>query len=188
MAAIAGIRDLPDTIMDRAVVQRMRRRANGESVSALRHLRDVEGRLWPLRDRISEWMSEQEFPEQVADTPLEDRAADNWEPLLAVADAAGGDWPERARLAAKIMTAEESVGGEETFGLELLRNIRDVFNDGEPMDKAHTEDLLFALCRESEWPWVTYQSRGLTVYDMRCARSISRSVASTRRVTGSPGS
>ena len=44
--------------------------------------------------------------------PVEDRAADTWEPLVAVADLAAGGWPTRARTAAELLTAEHDDTGE----------------------------------------------------------------------------
>jgi hypothetical protein len=53
-------------------------------------------------------------------TDLNDRAADIWEPLLALAELAGGDWPERARTAAVGLTSgaqEESAIGALLFDI-----------------------------------------------------------------------
>lgn len=94
MAALAGIGAMPDTIEDRAVVVRMRRRAPGESVAPYRHRRD-RPLLRQLAEDLSLWLRadlavlEQAEPAM----PVEDRAADTWEPLVAVADYAGGIGP-----------------------------------------------------------------------------------------------
>ena len=91
--ALAGLDDLPDTLMSRSVVVRMRRRAPHELVEPFRHrLHSPDG--FALRDDLSRWAGE--IPEGVwPEMPegIEDRNADVWEALLAVADAAGGDWP-----------------------------------------------------------------------------------------------
>ena len=98
MAAIAGIGDLPDTVMDRSVVIRMRRRAEGEKVKPFRSRRDIPA-LHDLRDRIAAWARPllDEAANLEPDMPVEDRAADTWEPLVIVADLAGGPWPRLAR-------------------------------------------------------------------------------------------
>src|SRR5262249_35787926 len=108
MAMLAGIGDLPDTIMDRAVVVRMRRRAPGEEVAPDRARRDGPA-LRALRERLHDWIAEHldDLPQAVPDMPVEDRAADTWEPLMAVADLAGGDWPARARKAVLVLVAAE---------------------------------------------------------------------------------
>lgn len=54
------------------------------------------------------------FPDQM---PVEDRAADVWEALVMVADAAGGHWPERAREAAIAFTATDE---KASVGVQLL--------------------------------------------------------------------
>lgn len=109
-AAIAGIGRLPDTIEDRAVNVTMRRRLPGESVAKFRLGRDLP-RLHELRDVITAWAAENIRDDgSDVDVPdeLEDRAQDCWEPLLVVADAAGGEWPRSAREAAVKLTRESA--------------------------------------------------------------------------------
>src|SRR6185437_8335397 len=98
MAALAGIGAMPDTIEDRAVVIRMRRRAPNESVAPYRHRRDRPA-LTSAADRLARWLGKHlaDLERATPAMPLEDRAADTWEPLIAVADLAGGPWPELAR-------------------------------------------------------------------------------------------
>ena len=96
-AAIAGIGNLPDTIMDRAVVVRMRRRAPGERVRDYRErITRPEGDA--LREQLAAWAADVAEPvgDPWPDMPpgVADRPADVWEPLLMVADLAGGDWPK----------------------------------------------------------------------------------------------
>src|SRR5215213_3849442 len=109
MALLAAIGELPDTIMDRAVVVRMRRRAPGEQVDPYRTRRDAPP-LHDLRDRLTAWTRAhvRDLHHATPAMPLEDRAADTWEPLVAIADLAGGNWPGRARDAATAMTAAEA--------------------------------------------------------------------------------
>ena len=97
MAALAGIGDMPDTITDRAINITMRRRAPGEKVS---QFRSPPRRPDPRRHCASGWRHgphrrSRALSAARPEMPVEDRAADTWEPLIAVADAAGGDWPER---------------------------------------------------------------------------------------------
>ena len=102
--AFAGIGDcLPDTITDRSIPIRLKRRTRAEQVERFR-LRDVEPEGQSLRDRLADWLEPQD-DHIAASRPalpdeLDDRAQDCWEPLLAIADLAGGDWPDRARAAA----------------------------------------------------------------------------------------
>ncbi|MFD0528878.1 DUF3631 domain-containing protein [Kitasatospora arboriphila] len=164
MAALAGIGDLPDTIMDRSVVIRMRRRAPGERVSSYRSDRDNPG-LRELRDGLHAWLvplidaaTDMEPP-----MPVDDRAADTWEPLVTVADLAGGEWPVRARAACRAMTAFES-GQDEDGGLKtrILVDIRRVFAAGGNPDALSTEHLLTALKADHEAPWAEHGPTGLS--------------------------
>lgn len=121
---MAAIGNLPDTIVDRAVNVRLRRRKPTETVSPFRASRH-EAPLLDLREALAEWIGQHldELRDAEPETPLEDRAADLWEPLLAVADLAGGTWPARARSAAVAMTREAAEGDSESSeGMELLRD------------------------------------------------------------------
>ena len=114
MAALAGIGAMPDTIEDRAVVIRMRRRAPGETVAPFRHRRDRPA-LTALAADLARPGSARTCPssnEAEPVMPLEDRAADTWEPLIAVADLAAGEWPELARHAAVMLTADRDEAAE----------------------------------------------------------------------------
>jgi hypothetical protein len=138
MAALAGIGDLPDTIEDRAVIVTMRRRAPGEQVSSFRRRRDLPA-LVTLRDRLHCWLRDH-LPElETAEPamPVEDRAADTWEPLVAVADLAGGGWPTLAREACRTMTAEASADDDGSLGERLLADLREVFADDDRLDSDH---------------------------------------------------
>lgn len=88
--AFAGIGDcLPETVSDRAIPIRLKRRTRGQTVERFR-LREVAPEGQGLRDRLASWLEPQveyltesrpSLPEE-----LDDRAQDVWEPLLAVAD------------------------------------------------------------------------------------------------------
>jgi hypothetical protein len=88
---------------------------------------------------------------------IEDRNADVWEALLAVADAAGGDWPERARVAAVALVAA-SMAAPPSLGIRLLDDLRKVFGDNEAMS---TEAILTALCDMDEAPWSDLKGKPL---------------------------
>ena len=162
MAALAGIGSLPDTITDRAVVVKMRRRAPGEVVDRYRDRRDGAP-LKALGLRVGAWVRFHMdlLREAEPDMPVEDRAADTWEPLIAVADLAGGDWPARARKAAIALTAEDDT--DTTLGARLLADLRDVFSDADAM---HGDAILSALHKVSEAPWGDYYGRPLNPRDM----------------------
>ncbi|MFJ2806514.1 DUF3631 domain-containing protein [Kitasatospora sp. NPDC087271] len=165
MAAIAGIGDLPDTIMDRSIVIRMRRRAEGETVSPYRSERDRPG-FHEIRDRIARWSAPLAEPalHLEPDMPVEDRAADTWEPLVIVADLAGGPWPRLARQACKRMVDAEVQQTEEDNpgGAKILADIRRTFHAAGDPDSITTDQLLLALNGDHEAPWVEWGRGGLT--------------------------
>ncbi|MER5943301.1 DUF3631 domain-containing protein [Streptomyces sp. NPDC001928] len=164
MAALAGIGDLPDTVMDRSVVIRMRRRAAGEKVAAFRTTRDTPT-LHAIRDRLSAWLTPlyKRALGMEPPMPVEDRAADTWEPLVVIADLAGGEWPALARTACRVMTDYEA-GKDEEGGLRtrLLVGIRRAFAaENDPMVLG-TRRLLEHLNADKEAPWAEYGANGLT--------------------------
>lgn len=160
MAALAGIGAMPDTIEDRAVVIRMRRRAPGESVSPYRHRRDRPV-LMQLAGHINDWLREElgSLERAEPDMPLEDRAADTWEPLIAVADQAGATWPERARQAAIDLLAEANDNDQGTVRTRLLIDCRAAFGEEQVIA---TSELLRQLNSDLESPWRDYGPQGLT--------------------------
>jgi len=167
MALLAAIGELPDTIMDRAVVVRMRRRASGEQVDPYRIRRDAPP-LNQLRDRLSGWAREHlgELRHATPAMPLEDRAADTWEPLIAIADLAQGDWPTRARDAATTMTAAEAQQEEDTAAsVRLLADIRQVFTAA-AAEALYTSTLLEALHQLEDAPWADWYGHPLTTRDL----------------------
>ncbi|WAX79350.1 DUF3631 domain-containing protein [Streptomyces sp. KMM 9044] len=168
MAAIAGIGDLPDTIMDRAAVIRMRRRAEGEKVKPFRSRRDIPA-LHDLRDRIAAWARPllDEAAGLEPDMPVEDRAADTWEPLVIVADLAGGRWPRLARAACTRMVAAEVAAEEDhPSGARILADIRRVFVAQREVDSLSTEELLHHLRQDPEAPWSEWGRGGLTAREL----------------------
>jgi Protein of unknown function (DUF3631) len=153
MAIIGGIGDMPDTIEDRAVVVSMRRRAPGESVTQWRARRAVP-KLRELRGRLHEWVEgrREDLAGAEPDMPAEDRAADVWEPLVAIADAAGAGWPDRARKACQ-MFAADARPDPDTAGERLLADLYEVWGDAEQL---FTSALIDRLCALDEAPWSTW--------------------------------
>lgn len=169
MALLASIGDLPDTIMDRAIVIRMRRRAPGEQVEPYRTRRDAPP-LNALRDRLATWLRSptrlRALHQATPAMPLEDRAADTWEPLIAIADLAAGDWPERARAAATVMTAAESQHEEDNAAsIRLLADLRAIF-DAEAAEVLYTSTVLDRLHKLEDAPWASWYGRAMTARDL----------------------
>jgi hypothetical protein len=159
--AIAGIGKLPDTVADRAVPIRLVRRAPGEPVERFRR-RDAEPQAEVLRGRLEQFVESVEAGLRRArptlPEALSDRAADGWEPLLAIADMAGGDWSERTRCAAcELSGALEPE--DDSVGVRLLHDIRTVFGE---VDRLSSEELLAGLHALDESPWGDWYGKPLT--------------------------
>jgi hypothetical protein len=160
MAALAGIGAMPDTIEDRAVIIRMRRRGPGENVAPFRHKRDRPA-LRQVAADLSTWLRADLPALETAEPPLpvEDRAADTWEPLVVVADYAGGTWPDRARAATLALTADAEDNRETSTRLRLLTDCRTAFGTDTALP---TAALLDRLKADAEAPWAEHGSNGLT--------------------------
>jgi hypothetical protein len=160
--AVAGLGDLPETILTRSVVVRMSRRAPDEAIIPYRR-REAEtiasiyyealvqwasvaadnvGRIWPI------------LPAEVAD-----RNADVWEPLIAVAEVLSDGWARRAALAAVEMT-KVSTTSPVSLGVRLLADIRDVWP--RTVEAIGSENLIRLLIEVPEAPWADLHGRELT--------------------------
>jgi hypothetical protein len=159
--AMAGLGSLPDTILTRSVIIRMRKKAPNEKAEPYRR-RVHEKQGHALRDRLAEWATTvhdqvakawPEMPDGVTDRP-----ADVWEPLLAVADAAGGHWPERARAACVELIKAAQQGDEASLGVRLLTDLRDkVFCGADRMPTAAILEVLHGL---DDAPWADLNDDG----------------------------
>ncbi|MEU2857635.1 DUF3631 domain-containing protein [Streptomyces mirabilis] len=152
--AMAGLGSLPNTVLTRSVIIRMRKRAPNEKVEPYRQ-RTHEKQGHALRDQLAKWADTvrdrvanawPEMPEGVTDRP-----ADVWEPLLAVADAAGGDWPKRARAACLELISAAHDNDESSIGIRLLTDLRDKVFCG--ADRMPTAAIIECLLRVDDGPW-----------------------------------
>ncbi|MCX4590288.1 DUF3631 domain-containing protein [Streptomyces sp. NBC_01549] len=160
--AVAGLGSLPDTILTRSVIIRMRRRARNEKAEPFRsriHVR--EGNV--IRDRLAKWAESVEkrvagaFP--ALPDGVTDRPADVWEPLLAVADAAGGDWPRRAREACLTLVNASRANDKGSIGIRLLTDLRDHVLIG--IDRLPTVAILDRLNALDDAPWADLNGKPL---------------------------
>ena len=158
--ALAGLGKLPDTILTRSIVIRMRRRAPHEHVEPYRaRLHEPEGRK--LGQLLGDWAksaAEQMAGSWPAMPPgVSDRPADVWEPLLTVADAAGGSWPDRARQACTWLVRDNADRGI-SLGIRLLADLRDIFDGNRALT---TEDILSQLHALDAAPWADLKGQPL---------------------------
>src|SRR5512132_3246908 len=125
---LAMIGKLPSRLSDRAIAVPHKRKRPGEQVTRFRIVRP--GNLPDLKRKCIRWAADNLI--SVRDGALgvsvpdglNDRAADNWEPLLTIADRAGGQWPERARKAALALSGAAEDG---SIGVTLLGDIKAIF-------------------------------------------------------------
>lgn len=153
---LCGIGHLPDTVRDRGLAVRMTRRTREEPIEKqrLRTLKTDGGKLAARLEAWSSWAALQcagEYPEMPEE--LDDRAQDAYEILVAIADLAGDEWGQKARLALVHLRAEDQGEQHESSGLLLLRDVA-VFADRlAGMERIPTADLLALLYEEGECPW-----------------------------------
>ncbi|WP_327369008.1 DUF3631 domain-containing protein [Streptomyces sp. NBC_01217] len=160
--AVAGLGSLPDTILTRAVIIRMRRRARNEQIEPFRaRIHEKEGHA--LCDRLAQWAEQArgwvmgawpEMPDGVSDRP-----ADVWEGLLAIADAAGGDWPRRAREACVTLVEASRANDKGSLGIRLLTDLRDHVLIG--IDRLPTIAILDRLNSLDDAPWADLNGKPL---------------------------
>jgi putative DNA primase/helicase len=150
--AIATIGTLADTLEDRAVVVRLQRKPPEATVERLGRRDNAD--FAALRGQAARWAADNSDKLAQPDPKmpdLNDRAADNWHPLLAIADLAGGTWPEEARWAACLLSGE---GQDGAIGVELLRDIRSAFGND---DVIRSSDLVAKLTADPERPWAEWK-------------------------------
>jgi hypothetical protein len=164
---VALIGQLPDTVTDRSVVIRLQRKGRGEVAARFRSR--CMNEITPLCRQAARWANDnlaalREADPAVPDS-LNDRAADNWRPLLAVADLAGGTWPKVARQAALTLSGE-TVQEDSSAGIMLLGDLADIFRKP---DHLPTADIIAELMKLEERPWAGW-ARGKPLTPRHLAR------------------
>lgn len=159
--ALAGIGKLPDTIMDRSITLELRRKRPEETIDRLRHAEPELFRV--LAKKLARFAKD--YSDTVRNAKpalpdvLHDRAQDNWEPLFAIAEIAGEEWPHLANIAAlKLSNDSEQL---KSIGVELLSDIYEIINTLQT-DRISSADLIAALCKDDEKSWSTY-NRGHSI-------------------------
>lgn len=158
---MAGINHnrVPDTVTDRAIVVAMKRRKEGEA-----HVHDffpaeLAETLDELRDRLDDWAAENldalaAWRRRARIHALDDRRQEAWDPLLAIADLAQTNWPQRAEGAARHLAAVGAAVADEEHGHVALVALRGVFTDeGSPLS---SKDICGALNNNELLPFGAY--------------------------------
>jgi Protein of unknown function (DUF3631) len=168
LAGLAG--NMPATILTRAVVIHMRRRARSERVEPFEE-QYAEAEAAPIRQALSEWVRDSSDA-LVATRPVMpdgvvDRAAEVWRALLAIADQAGDRWPDAGRQAAAHFVLDTAEAP--TLGTRLLADLRGLFAG---QDRMPTTVILDALTGADEGPWADLGGKPLDA--RRLARELAR--------------
>lgn len=169
--AIVFIGKSKDTLHNRSIEIVLRRKVAGETIIPLRNAARDQFNL--IRTKLARIEKDYllGFTQAKPSLPpgLENRAADNWEPLIAIADLAGGQWPELARGAALglIKNREPVV----SINIELLTDIEQIFETIKT-DKIRTAELVEALCADEEALWSTY-NRGRPITPREISQRLS---------------
>ncbi len=175
--AVAGIGNLPPTVADRSIPIRMRRRAPSEPVAKFRtRAARAEAEMIVL-----DWSRVPVVPVVPVPEELNDRAADSWEPLIAIADAAGGSWPTLARLAAVALSSEDE--SPVSVGMRLLSEIKDVFGEE---DHLTTGELLRRLHDLDDAPWGDWYGSPLSARALAKLLDPYRVAPLLKRIPGQP--
>lgn len=165
---LALIGRLPLTLADRALPIRMFRKKPSEKVDRL-SLSSLEA-IGQVRSKCLRWAQDNlavlKTIDPVIPEGLNDRAADNWTPLLAIADLIGGGWPEKSRMAA--LAISEGTVNEDTFGVMLLQDIKKCFSENNT-ETILTSDLIPYLSGLEDRPWPEF-SRGKSITPRQVAR------------------
>lgn len=171
---IAGIGTLPDTIEDRSIVVSMRRKGPHEAVQRLRwNSRQgdtVRAQLAAIASALARWSFDHVTAlrniEPTIPDGLHDRAADNWSPLLTIAERLGGLVVDQARAAAVALST--SALKTESRGVELLQDIASIFKETE-RDRYTSQSLCELLTVLEERPWADWR-RGKPLSPNQLAR------------------
>ncbi len=169
--AIIFIGKSKDTLHNRSIEIVLRRKLADESIIPLRNAdRDQYDLLRTKLARVEvDYLSVFTKVRPLLPHGLENRAADNWEPLLAIAELAGEKWPELARNAALALI--ENREPVVSIGVELLTDIAQIFETRQ-LNRISTSELVQALCADEEAMWSTY-NRGKSITPRQIAKRLS---------------
>ena len=166
--AVAGLGNLPDTILSRSVIVRMKRRAPHEAVEPFR-VSKFEAEASAIRQHIEQWASQRkDLLSNMKPLPPEvtDRDADVWEALIAIGDCADEQWSQAIRVTAVTLVTLKREAPQ-SLGILLLSDIRAIF-DNKNIQSISTKVLLLELNNLTTSPWGDLEHKELD--DRRLSR------------------
>lgn len=158
---IGMIGTLPDTIKDRAIVIQLARKLPSEKI--VKTGLDFKESSKGIRGKLRRWANDHLNKLKSISVPVpgsgNDRADDNWYPLFAIAQAIGGDWPNKIK---KSMQELVNTTDDDAIGSKLLADIQDIFLE-RSADRMFSKDLIEALKELPESPWSDWnRGKGLS--------------------------
>jgi putative DNA primase/helicase len=180
--AIGLIGRLPETLQDRSIQTRLERKSPSEKVEKLRE-RSLKHIRAEIPRKCARWAQDhcadvaKAEPAEIGLTS--DRQEDNWEILLAIAEVAGGSWPDRARSAACVLSGEEERGDDST-GIQLLVDVREIF-DKIKTDRIFSSQLCQTLASNEVRQWAKC-NRGQPITEYQLARLLKEFRISPRSI------
>ena len=151
---IALIKQLPATLEDRSIVIHMSRKRTAEQVERLKPSR-LDREVRDVRRRCLRWVQDNEAvlrrAEPEGPAGLHDRAHDNWEPLLAIADLCGAGGELRS---AALELSGLSPEDDNSISIQLLSDIQKVLEEiGNGVSSISSEELAKRLADDKDSPW-----------------------------------
>jgi len=153
----AGIGRRKDTLEDRSIIIPMKRKSTSEKVEKLRI--DRTNNFKKFRQKAARWAKDYSEAlkeiDPVVPESLNDRAQDNWRTLMAIAEIAGGDWPNYAKEAALIFSGDADQD-DDSIPTQLIADIKAVF-EAQGVERISSEDLVRELVDMEDRPWPEYR-------------------------------
>jgi hypothetical protein len=155
---IAGIGSQRDTLMSRSVIIGLRRKLPDEQIERLPF--DLHERLIGLRRKTARWAGDHatRLSAMLSEPPEcgNDRRRDNFTPLWRIAEVLGGSWPDR--IAAAYVTSAQADDDDEPAGVQMLRDLMNVFDERRDTRAMQSTDLVMALTEMEERPWAEWRN------------------------------
>jgi hypothetical protein len=157
--ACIGLRTIPATVLDRGIVIKMSRKTMTDKLPRFR-VREQEPIYNRLIRKFRRYMDDnaRELSKIHLDMPevLTGRAADSWEPLQVLANAASPEWGKKIHDACIALSQINNDG--EDFKMLLLNDMREIFIKND-VDFLLSKDLISELVQMEERKWSMFGAR-----------------------------
>lgn len=169
---LSGISSLPPSTKTRCIPISMERLAPGDTVEDPDHY-IIEPEAQKIKDAARAWAQQHLAELSLArpDSPpaLRNRQREVARPLFAIADAIGGNWPERVRSAVVRLFVSRDAAPADEIKIELLGDIREAFATRKNIPSA---ELVQALTNLDDRPWATWGKSGKAMNPNQLARQL----------------